>query len=153
VSERDIAVAIAASPSEERSIDTIHCRLRHVDLPKLADLGLLVWDRRDATVRPTGRALDLEGWGIEEAGRWNTAGRAGSSERRYTVRRLLESQDGVKDRDALAYEVAVCEEGGAISGDTVGAIEIALHHVHLPKLDDEGLLRYDVIDGTITACE
>jgi len=83
-----------------------------------------------------------------------SGGRAGTpdaafTERRRTVLSLLENQDAPKDREALAYEVALREHGGAITGEAVEEIDISLHNVDLPALDGSGLLEYDADTGTV----
>jgi hypothetical protein len=152
VTERELAAALARRPDEERDAETIHCRLRHVDLPKLADVGLVRWDPDGATVRPGAHpALEDERFrrAIEAPDRWDVAVGPGASERRHTILALLEDQKGVKDRSALAYEVAICAYGRSISEERIEEIETSLHHVHLPALDHAGFLAYDADDGTV----
>lgn len=44
----------------------------------------------------------------------------------------------------LARSVAACEESGdAAAGGSVERVATALHHVHLPKMDDLGVVDYD----------
>lgn len=68
-----------------------------------------------------------------------------ASNRRRTLLRLLE-QDGTRERytlESLATAIAQTEredELGAIPSRRVSA---ALHHNHLPKLDDAGIVDYD----------
>lgn len=72
------------------------------------------------------------------------------SRRRTALRHLLESGDGRISIHELA--VAIANDDPAEQGDRVEQIErhmTVLHHVHLPKLADAGLVRYDKGDKTV----
>lgn len=150
---RELAAALAASPDEDRTADVVQCRLRHVDLPKLAAAELVVWDESEGTVEPADHpALEDERCrrAIGAPDSWDPTVRAGASERRRTTLALVESGNGSTDRTTLAYEVAICEQGGEVCSEAVDDVAAALHHVHLPKLDHAGLLEYEADDGTVT---
>lgn len=128
--------------------------LRHVDLPKLADADLITWDEPDGTVtsvvRPplyvsrferTTETTDDQGEDfVEDA----------SVERRRAVVTALESLDGPRERADLAREVAAREADGEPATGAVEEVAVALHHVHLPKLERAGLLEYDADEGTVS---
>lgn len=81
---------------------------------------------------------------------------------------VLAACDGTVDRDDLAEELADSESGAGESrslsldaspagradgtDDSTDAADLrmALHHVHLPHLEDAGLVEYDPEDGTVT---
>ena len=67
-----------------------------------------------------------------------------SNERRRTVLRVLEHEAEATTLAALATAVAAAEPDVDRSDSTVDdAVQIELHHVHLPMLDCAGLVDYD----------
>lgn len=75
-----------------------------------------------------------------------------SNERRRLVLTVLEEGTTPMDLPVLARRVARAEtdrEGGSVSGSTVERVTISLHHLHLPKLDDAGLVEYDAEDNAV----
>lgn len=70
------------------------------------------------------------------------------SRRRQVVSRLAErGRNRPIFLDELSAELAELEEGVDESVDTLA---IALHHNHLPKLDEAGLIEYDPITHMVT---
>lgn len=69
-------------------------------------------------------------------------------ERRRKVLQYLQSNG-----DAPIPVGTLAEDLSRPAGDasSVDALTIELHHHHLPKLDEAGLLDYDVADCTVTA--
>jgi len=66
------------------------------------------------------------------------------SDRRRLVLAILGERDQPVGLGALAAAVAAAEEGvDRADGDARERVTVSLHHVHLPKLDDYGVLRYD----------
>lgn len=55
---------------------------------------------------------------------------------------VLEGRVASLDLDAIAREIAVREDADP-SPETVDRIAIALHHNHLPRLDEYGLVGYE----------
>lgn len=72
------------------------------------------------------------------------------SHRRYVLHYLKGESDGV-DFDTLAAAVAASTRAqpGSGPGRTAEDIAIALHHVHLPKLTDYGVVTYDPGTGAV----
>lgn len=66
------------------------------------------------------------------------------SDRRRAVLRVLSEADSEFDLGALAERVAAGETTGERpTAETVRRVEISLHHNHLPRLADHGVLTYD----------
>jgi len=64
--------------------------------------------------------------------------------RRRHVLDCLEATELPVELDALAAAVADAESDGDSSGENhVERVEISLHHNHLPRMDDAGVLDYD----------
>ncbi|MFT4885674.1 MAG: hypothetical protein ACI8U4_003201 [Natronomonas sp.] len=64
--------------------------------------------------------------------------------RRATLRLLNHAETGTMDLDALADRVAEhVETADRSEEDHRHRVRIALHQVHLPKLDAYGMVRYD----------
>jgi hypothetical protein len=151
LTERELAVKLALDPAEERPAEDLRLRLRHVDLPKLAEAGIVDWDEPNATVQiaedsTSGVGHVRRGTNVSDR---RDARLDGANERQRTMLTLLADRDGPRDRSALAYEVAVAECGEAITSEAIEEIDIALHHVHLPTCDRSGLLEYDADGGTV----
>lgn len=73
--------------------------------------------------------------------------------RRETLAVLTECHSAV-DVESLARDVAARERDVApdtLSESDVEEVHVTLHHVHLPKLDDAGLVDYHRDDGSVTA--
>lgn len=66
-----------------------------------------------------------------------------SDERRRTVLRALTDVERPIAVGELAREVAERETDGGASVSAVRGVETDLHHVHLPMLDDHGIVEYD----------
>lgn len=69
--------------------------------------------------------------------------------RRYTLY-YLTTESEVVDIDALATAIATWDEDRRADGGADSkAVTVALHHCHLPKLADAGLIAFDAKTGTI----
>lgn len=130
-------------------------RLRHTHLPKLADRNLLVWDEAEGRVRGTERTatvVDEFADLVELAG-----GEDGppldafADERRRSVLALVETESGPVPRAQLAKAIATGDGPGSTQS-SVRAVEIDLHHHHLPKLAAAEVVEYDADEGTVTYC-
>lgn len=75
-----------------------------------------------------------------------------SSARRRILLDVLEDRQPPIDLDALAAAVAE-RELGAESSEAVpaGQVAISLHHVHLPKLDEVGVVDYAAASNQVEA--
>lgn len=161
VSEEELAAELAgrsgSGTGRTRSRREARIELRHVHLPTLADAGFVTWDETDATVTaavhparydcPSGRVDE------REVGAGADGVVDDSNRRRRTVLSILESGNGPHERAELAREVADREAGGEASTEAVEEVLVALHHVHLPKLEDAGLVDYDADEGVVSATD
>ncbi len=160
VGERDLATLVAAAEQckplvavtreETRAVRT---DLRHVHVPALADAGLVEYDPDDGTVAASDHPALGDAWlrRIVEtnADGWSAVLDCLADDRRRVVLAVLAVHDGPMDRRALAREVAARDpdaDGSAAVRDVLGS----LHHVHLPKLVDAGLVECDDIAETVT---
>lgn len=69
-----------------------------------------------------------------------------ASERRRTVLRCLQTADAPVAMADLARDVVARERDAHardVPEEAIERVYVSLHHVHLPKLADEGYLRYD----------
>lgn len=67
-----------------------------------------------------------------------------SSKRRRVVLNILEEETTHVELADLAAEVATREDGlDGEDSETVKRVEIMLHHNHLPKMDELGVLTYE----------
>lgn len=82
---------------------------------------------------------------ISELGRLLT-----SSRRRALLSYLIERGQEPVDRDRLVDTIAEVEHPDPGPTTHRRRIEIALHHVHLPKLVDAELIEYDAVAETVT---
>lgn len=153
----ELADHLAANAEEASAVDATRnarIQIQHAVLPHLDDVGLVDWDERDGTVTATDHpAYDdpqfqylLE----TEGENWDDIVASLADERRSTVLAVLEAWGEPMEPTELASEVAVREGTGAASTETVEKLRSRLHHVHLPKLADAGLVEYDADEGLVT---
>lgn len=129
----------------EEATEALLVDLRHVQLPALGDAGLLEWNETARTVVAADHpAFDDEAFRhlIETRGDVDDVVDCLASERRRLVLALLHTNDGPMAREELAREVAAyqCHEA---SDGAIEEVEVSLHHAHLPKLEDVGLVEQD----------
>lgn len=74
-----------------------------------------------------------------------------SDVQRREIITVLDSEGERLPRSDLAREVAARGTSGEPSAEAVDEVEVLLHHVHLPKLEQVGLVEYDVGSGTIAS--
>lgn len=77
-------------------------------------------------------------------------GALSNARRRFVLYQVRER--GPTDEADLATVVAAWEQGvpaEAVSAETSREVRIDLRHVHLPKLEDYGLVEYDRRSGTV----
>ena len=72
-----------------------------------------------------------------------------SDERRRALLEILDDGPAPLHRDELASALAEREAGGAVAADEHRAVVVALHHNHLPRLADLGLVDYDRASGLV----
>jgi len=147
-----LATRVAAAEADVPVLDTerhrdVAVNLRHRHLPKLDDAGLI--DLGDGGVVATDRAerIDRVLAAVEDVASPDAALEALADSRRRSVVASLDGADGTIPLDVLTARVA------AGSDDDRDGIAIDLHHRHLPKLDDAGLVAYDAeerrVEGTV----
>jgi hypothetical protein len=136
------------APPEEASDDELErllLELYHCHLPKLDDAGLITWDdgttethlaelpdfRREGTERP-------DGGDVGPASLDHPMHRA-------TVETLAEAGRPM-DLAELAAAIT-CPDDPATTRDVDRSV--ALHHVHLPRLDRAGIVRYDHAENRV----
>jgi len=152
---RRLAVEDPAADASEEGTRSVRVDLAHVHLPKLEDAGLV--ERDDGAVT-TGshpildepefdRILDGEGDRLDE--RLSCL----AHERRRVVLTVLDGRSGPVPQQAVAHEVVCRERGVDPSAEAVESALRSLHHVHLPKLADAGLVEFDREAGTVTGAD
>lgn len=147
-----LATPESASTADPSAVDAVRIRLHHVDLPKLADMGLLDWDKEAREVSPTDHPVYDDSFADEDG---SVASQASTNpalvdDRRREILAVIESEDGPITREALARNVAARDADGEPSESRIESVLVQLHHCHVPKLVDAGLLEYDRSDGRIT---
>lgn len=158
LTERTLADRLSGADEEGFAGDaeTVLATLRHVDLPKLAALDLVAWDRTAETVAPGEHPLQEEQRfrDLLAAGgdRWAVATTVHGDERCRAAVEALAAADGTVTRSELAHTLAQDEvnEGGATAGEDLA---VTLHHVLLPKLAAVDLLEYDPGEGTVVPAD
>ncbi len=66
---------------------------------------------------------------------------------------VLTGRDGPVELADLAAGIAARENGiDDTDGKTVASVALALHHVHLPRMDDWGLIDYDPAENRGESC-
>lgn len=161
ISEHALATELATmAASAEETVDgeevaSVRQTLRHLHLPALEAVPLVHWDREDETVRATDHPAMRD-----ETIRSLVAGDvpaddvmdALANERRRIVLAVLHTYGGPVEPTTVAEKVRDLERDGAASADENSArdVGIALQHVHLPKLDEAGLVRRDEDAGTVS---
>lgn len=160
VAEREVAIHLAAREQEksvinvtEDEVQTIRLDLHHVQLPMLEEADLIDWDRDKETVTTTGhpalwnphfkRIIETE---TEE---WSAVVANLADTQRRIILAALAGQDGPLSRNELAHEVLTRNPDGDPQSD-METFLVSLHHVHLPKLADAGLIEYDADTKTVT---
>jgi DNA-binding transcriptional ArsR family regulator len=140
--------AVTASERMEK----LRIRLHHVHLPKLEESELIEWDKDDQTVAAINDSKQIvskvekrvladgeDGFGVALFG-----------DRLQAELTLLRSKEGPLSRMDIAEEVASIESDGQPSEALIEDINVQLHHHHLPKLQEAGLIEYNTDDATVT---
>lgn len=96
--------------------------------------------------------LDLSGRDAPGTGRTlDESHRLLASERRREVLSYLTPRAGERvDADELLAAVAADERPGPGPSTHRVRVETDLHHVHLPKLADAGVVEFDPVEGAVT---
>ena len=76
-----------------------------------------------------------------------------SSDRRRTTVEVLAERTTPVDLEALAAAVAIREtDGDEVTEEVVTQVASTLHHIHLPKIADFGVVEYDANATRVEAC-
>lgn len=157
VSIEELATGIAALQRGTPFGDVTHAErkpvavaLVHVHLPALEAVDLLAWTPGEA-VEPTIDTAAIDDQKLREivsidADDWDAVLRALADARRRLALAILNEADGGVDRDALARRIVARETGAAPSEVAEHALEDSkaeLRHVHLPTLQEAGLVSTD----------
>lgn len=70
-------------------------------------------------------------------------------DRRLVLDHLTDCPGGTTTLDALAEAVVGAKSDCEPDGRTVRDVRTTLHHVHLPKLDDSNVVRYDPVNHLV----
>ena len=150
VAAREAAVTVGQVSPTGR--DRVLASLHHTHLPKLVDAGLVTRgrDAEDPLVSPGAWARNGATFDAIEAA-FSTGETDAvvatllADSRRGRVVSRLRASDGPVELESLARAVAAAEapDDAAPTEDEVSSVAVSLHHVHLPKLADVGVLTYD----------
>lgn len=162
VDEEELAVHLAAAEHgtsllrvDETTVEPIRSDLQHVQFPVLEDANLVVRDANAGTVTTTDHpALQdpkLRHIVETEVDDWDAVLECLASRRRRIVLSVLVAREPPVGRTTLMSAVAAREQDGPVDPGEVEPtrnLRVDLHHVHLPKLADAGLIDYDPDAGT-----
>lgn len=159
VDEEELAIRLAAAEREtslqsvrDEEVQSLRADLRHHQLPMLEKVGLIARDGETVTTtdhrvfedRQTRQLIEAEDDG------WDSVIDCLAAERRRIVLAVLEGRTEPMARADLAREVARRESTGEPSDDEVKTVLVSLHHVHLPKLANAGLVEYNGTDEPVS---
>lgn len=149
VAERELAITLAADERDKSIIEVTEAEARstlvalcHVHLPALEGANLVDWDREEGTAttteHPALRDPDLRRIVETDAEGWDAVVASLADPRRRAVLSVLADRDTPLSRAELAREVLARDPD--LDEEEV---RVSLHHVHLPKLADAGVITYD----------
>ncbi|MBV0926255.1 hypothetical protein KTS45_18775 [Halomicroarcula limicola] len=76
-----------------------------------------------------------------------------SSDRRRTTLKVLTEQTTPVELEALAAAVATREnDTDTATEERIKQVAVTLHHLHLPKMDDFGVVEYDANTNRVESC-
>lgn len=155
-SEEELATRIVAeeqeTPLEDVTVQAVRSTqvsLRHVHLPTLERVGVVHWDREAATVEradlPVFQNPQFQTIVQTQTDGWSSVIDAIAVRRRRVVLSVLRERGGAMSLDQLAQAVYEQELDAGVTPEPADSDTVchSLFHVHLPKLDDTGLVDYD----------
>lgn len=165
----ELATALSAwkndAPPDDVTAEDRHAVLRelhHIHLPALADAGIVSYDPETSTVAVSDHPALDEDWvadllaspvGPTDRIRDPVLDALTDQRRRAALSILVNDSDSISASDLAAHVVA--QEGAnelvEVSEREHAEVLTELHHVHLPKLADAGLIDYDASEQTVTA--
>lgn len=126
--------------------------LEHVHIPRLIDADLVT--RRDgivaATEHPALQDPKVNAMIETDAPGWNEVLASLADKRRRILLTALYRNEEPTSRTELAAEVAEKVRDGDVTDSAIERVLRDLHHVHLPALEDAGLVTYDAAEETVT---
>lgn len=161
VDEEGLAIRLAAAEREaslqsvrDEEVQSLRADLRHHQLPMLEKVGLIARDGEAETVtttdHPVFEARQTRQLIEAEDDAWDSVIDCLAAERRRIVLAVLEGRTEPMARADLAREVARRESADEPSDDVVKTVLVSLHHVHLPKLANAGLVEYNGTDEPVS---
>lgn len=158
IAVRESDQSVEAVASEE--IERIERELYHRDLPALESVELVEWNRGAEIISRTDHPLyrdpqfgSLVG---DDAEFWDDLLPHIADTRRQRLLGILSNADERVPVDTVATKLLVREvtadEDKVVSTDGFDALRSDLYHVHLPKLDDCGLVEWNRGNETVEYC-
>lgn len=158
ISEQDLAERLAAMESDSKPEETtsetaeaVLIQLYHIHLPKLVDTGLVEWDRDARTVATTDYPMDeidqLEE--IISTNGWGSIASALADSHRREALKIVESENEPTRCGDLAHELVSLKASGQQAETLIENVTVQLHNHHLPKLEEAGLVEYNIDDATV----
>ncbi|MDQ2048881.1 hypothetical protein RBH26_00115 [Natronolimnohabitans sp. A-GB9] len=151
----------AAVTEDDRRRVLVDCH--HRVLPALFEAGLLTETDDDRVVTTDHWAFDDDELMAVVDGRSDTSEtdldalfEGLSDSRRRTVLTVLANESEPITTESLARAVTACEDGVTernVGEDRILEVRTALVHVHLPLLDDAGLVGYDAETGSVSVVD
>lgn len=142
-----VLMDVTRSEAEHAQVELIN-----VHLPQLTDAGLV--SQEDGlimtTQHPALQDPKINAMIEADGSNWDDILACLADKRRRIVLTTLYRNDGPMNRITLATEVAEDTQSDGETAEPVEEVLLDLHHVHLPKLADAGLVTYDIDDETIT---
>jgi len=154
IDEKRLAEILTESTAANRSVAAMHTQIHHLDLPKLAEAGFIDLDR-DAN-----RVTDIDATAVDNAdfesaldpeSRADEIAEGSLTEDQLAIMYCLESREGAIDRTTLGREVLTQDGDSEPSVAEMKKLKSSLHHLHLPKLEEAGLVEYDTAAGEVSA--
>lgn len=165
VTEQQLAIHLASTNRRQSAtgdtpttVESVRTELRHIHLPKLAAVGMVNWDAAAGTVEPVSHsALDDPRFGLllaaDTEGLDAALAHVADNRRRIVLTILRDAETSMTRHDLAREFVRAGETAVEPAQDTVDDEVSALHHLHLPALDDAGFIEYDAGSGRATYVE
>ncbi len=131
----NIARHTGARPSNPENIRRAKIELEHNDIPKMADFGILEYDREGETVSYKGNEL-VENL-IDTGAETEHFNAMSDPKRRETLNCLIEYGE------SSVYDIANQVRRESEEDRDMYSLGIELKQVHLPKMDNLGLINYN----------